>query len=136
MNNKEIFVNLPVKDLSQSVAFFSKLGYQFDPRFTDENAVCMIIGENMYAMLLLSNFFQRFTPKEIANSHKTTEVLVALSCGSRTQIDEIVDKAMEAGASFNREPEDHGWMYSRSFQDIDGHIWEYLYADLSQAPKQ
>ena len=123
----QIFVNLPVHDLGRSVEFFRKLGYAFDPRFTDENATCMILGENIYAMLLVEPFFQTFTPKSIADAKKTTEALVALSMDSRGEVDRIVEAAFAAGARRYRDPKDHGFMYEWGFEDLDGHIWEYLW---------
>ena len=131
---KQIFVNLPVKDLKRSVDFFTALGFTFNPQFTDENATCMIIGENIYAMLLVDRFFGTFTKKAISDASKTTEVLTALSLESREKVDEIANKALASGGSVNKEPQDHGWMYGRSFQDPDGHIWELLYMDESQLP--
>jgi predicted lactoylglutathione lyase len=129
--SKNIFVNLPVKNLNESVDFFSKLGFEFNPQFTDENATCMIIGENIYAMLLVEQFFKSFIKKEIADAAKTTEVIMALSADSREQVDEIVNKALAAGAKPYNEPVDHGFMYSWSFQDIDDHLWEFVYMDES-----
>lgn len=125
----KIFVNLPVKDLKKSVDFFTALGFAFNPQFTDENATCMIINENIYAMLLVEKFFQTFTKKEIADATKSTEVIVALSAKSREQVDETVHKALAAGGKAYNEPVDHGFMYGWSFQDIDGHLWELIYMD-------
>lgn len=129
--SKNIFVNLPVKNLNESVDFFSKLGFEFNPQFTDENATCMIIGENIFAMLLVEGYFKSFIKKEIADAAKTTEVIVALSADSRAQVDEIVNKALAAGAKPYNEPVDHGFMYSWSFQDIDDHLWELVYMEES-----
>ena len=131
---KQIFVNLPVKDLKRSVDFFTALGFSFNPQFTDENATCMIIGENIYAMLLVESFFKTFIRKDISNASKTTEVLTALSVESRAKVDDIADKALASGGSPNIDSQDHGWMYARSFQDVDGHIWELLYMDERQMP--
>jgi hypothetical protein len=129
----QIFVNLPVHDLGRSVEFFRKLGYAFDPRFTDENATCLILGENIYAMLLVEPFFQTFTPKSSADAKKTTEALVALSMDSRAEVDRIVEAALGAGARRYRDPKDHGFMYEWGFEDLDGHIWEYLWMDPAAA---
>jgi len=131
---KQIFVNLPVKDLKRSIDFFTGLGFTFNPQFTDDKATCMIIGENIYAMLLVESFFKTFTKKDIADASKTTEVLTALSVEGREKVDEIANKALQLGGSPNTEAQDHGWMYARSFQDPDGHIWELLYMDESQLP--
>lgn len=125
----KIFVNLPVRDLARSVEFFTRVGYTFDARFTDENATCMVIGEDIYAMLLVEPFFRTFTRKEIADTSTTTEVIVALSADSRGQVDEIVDRAFAAGATPASETNDQGFMYGRSYQDLDGHIWEVMWMD-------
>ena len=132
---KQIFINLPVKNLKKSMTFFEKLGFTFNMQFTDDKAACMIIGENIYAMLLLEKFFKTFTNKEIADAKKTTEVLIAIDTESRQSVDEIVRKAVEAGGSTYRNPQDNGWMYGHSFADLDGHQWEVLYLDESQMPK-
>jgi hypothetical protein len=132
---KQIFINLPVKDLKKSMAFFEKLGFTFNMQFTDDNAACMIIGENIYAMLLLEKFFKTFTNKEIADAKKTTEVLIAIDAESRQAVNEMIKKAVEAGGSTYRNPQDNGWMYGHSFADLDGHQWEVLYIDESQMRK-
>jgi predicted lactoylglutathione lyase len=131
----QIFVNLPVKDLSRSVAFFTKLGFTFNPQFTDDKATCMIISHNIFAMLLVEPFFKTFTKKEISNAHKSTEVLIALDAASREEVKDIVAKAVEAGGSSYMDPQDHGWMYQHSFADLDGHQWEILYMDESAIPQ-
>lgn len=125
----KIFVNLPVRDLDRSVRFFTEVGYTFDQRFTDENATCMVIGADIYAMLLVEPFFRSFTRKEIADAGTTTEVIVGLSADSREEVDAIVDRAFAAGASPASETNDQGFMYGRSFQDLDGHIWEVMWMD-------
>lgn len=122
----EIYINLPVKDLTKSIEFFSELGFKFNPQFTDKNAACMIIGENIYAMLLLEEFFKTFTKKEIADSRNATEVINAFSVESREKVEEIIEKAVRAGGIEHADPQDLGWMYSRSFEDLDGHLWEVL----------
>ena len=123
-----IFINLPVKDLEKTKEFFLKLGYSFNQQFTDEKAASLVISENIYAMLITEPFFKTFIPnKEIADTSKTKEVLVALSVDSRQQVDELVDKAIAAGGKKFREPEDHGFMYARSFEDLDGHVWEIVW---------
>ena len=116
----QVFINLPVKDLDKSKAFFAHLGYKFNPQFTDENAACMIISDTIYAMLLTEPFFKNFIKKEISNAHKTTEVIVCLSCDSRAKVDEVVKKAVEAGGKTPVPPQDHGFMYGHGFQDLDG----------------
>ncbi len=125
----KIFVNLPVKDLDKSKEFFTKLGFSFNPQFSDDKAACLVIGENIFAMLLTETFFKTFTKKEISNAKKSTEVLIALDAESREKVNEMVKKAEEAGGSVYRDPEDHGWMYGHSFADLDGHQWEVLWMD-------
>lgn len=123
----KIFVNLPVKDLDKSMAFFTALGYTFNPQFTDANAACMIISEDIFTMLLVEPFFKGFTDKEIVNAHKSTEMLMGLSADSRADVDDLVNKAVAAGGIEPRAAQDHGFMYSRSFSDLDGHIWEIFW---------
>lgn len=135
MANK-IFVNLPVKDLNRSIAFFTQLGFSFNPQFTDETATCMVVSENIFVMLLIESRFAGFTKKSVADATKTTEVLIALDAESREEVDRIVDAAVAAGGSLYREPADHGWMYERSFADLDGHQWEFAYMDMSLLPKE
>lgn len=125
----QIFVNLPVKDLARSTEFFTRLGYKFDPRFTAEKAACMIVSDGIYVMLLLEEFFQTFTTKPIADATQSTEVLIALSCESRAKVDEQVRKALAAGGTSPRAPQDHGFMYGHGFDDLDGHIWELFYME-------
>jgi uncharacterized protein len=125
----KIFVNLPVKDLDRSKAFFAKLGYTFNKQFTDENAASMVISDDIYAMLITHGRFSDFTPKAIADSDKTTEVLVALSCDSKEEVDKITNAALAAGATEAMPPQDYGFMSVRSFNDPDGHIWEYMWMD-------
>ena len=123
----QIFVNLPVKDLNRSIGFFTALGFTFNPTFTDENATCMIIGENIFAMLLVESMFKTFTSKQICDTSTHTEVLVCLSLESRAGVDELVAKALAAGGSAPRQPQDHGFMYAHGFEDIDGHTWELVH---------
>ena len=132
---KQIFVNLPVKDLQQSIAFFTQVGFTFDQNFTDENATCMIIGENLFAMLLTEKFFGTFSDKPIADAKTTTEAIVALSVGSRDEVDELANRAIEAGGRQYKELQDHGWMYGRNFEDMDGHQWEVFFMDTSAMPQ-
>ena len=131
----KIFVNLPVKDLNKSIVFFTKLGFTFNPQFTDDKATCMIIGENIFAMLLVEERFKDFTKKPISDAKKSTEVLLALDAESRKKVDEMVKNAVAAGGSLYTEPQDHGWMYTHSFADLDGHQWELLYMDESAVSK-
>jgi predicted lactoylglutathione lyase len=134
---RQIFVNLPVKNLKRSIEFFKKLGFSFNPQFTDENATCMIVDDNIYVMLLVKKFFKGFIPgKEIADTSRSAEVLVALSLGSRNDVDRMIGNAVTAGGNQYREAEDHGWMYARAFQDLDGHIWELIHMDESKMPEE
>ena len=134
--SNQIFVNLPVKDLNKSKEFFTKLGFSFNEQFTDEKAACLIIGENIFSMLLHEKFFKTFTRKEIADAKKTTEVLIAIDAESKEKVDELVKKAIDAGGSIYANPQDHGWMYQHSFADLDGHQWEILFMDESKMPKE
>jgi predicted lactoylglutathione lyase len=127
----KIFVNLPVKNLNKTIEFFTKLGFKFNPQFTDENATCMIVGEDIFIMLLIENFFKTFTKKQISDTSKNTEVIVALSVEGREKVDQMINKAIESGGRESREPQNYGWMYGRSFEDIDGHLWEVIYMDES-----
>jgi predicted lactoylglutathione lyase len=129
-----IYVNLPVKDLDRSVAFFTKLGYTFNPQFTNENATCMIVDENIFVMLLVEKFFKTFTPNAICDATKSTEVIVCLSAESREKIDETVRTAVAAGGRIYKEAQDHGFMYGHGFQDPDGHIWELVYMQPGATP--
>lgn len=131
----QIFVNLPVKDLNKSVAFFTSLGFSFNPQFTDETATCMIVSDTIFVMLLTEAKFKTFTPKEICDTKKYTEVLVCLSCESRARVDELIRKAVAAGGSIYKEPEDHGFMYGHGFQDPDGHIWELMHMEPAAVPQ-
>ncbi|MBN8727710.1 MAG: hypothetical protein J0H15_08410 [Xanthomonadales bacterium] len=129
--SRQIFVNLPVRDLARSKAFFAALGFTFNPRFTDEKAACMVIGEGIYAMLLVEGFFQTFTSKRIADAGEVAEVMICLSCTSRDEVDELVARAIAAGGRAAREARDHGVMYEHAFEDPDGHIWELAWMDPS-----
>jgi uncharacterized protein len=125
---RQIFVNLPVKDLERSKKFFSSLGFGFDAKFTDDNAACLVIEKNsIYAMLITEPFFKTFTPRAVADARSTSEVLLALSCASDREVDDLVARATAAGGRPIQEPQDHGFMYYRSFEDPDGHIWELLH---------
>jgi hypothetical protein len=127
----KIFVNLAVKDLNKSIEFFTKLGFTFNQQFTDETATCMIVTDDIFVMLLTEEKFKTFTPNEICDAKKYTEVLVALSLESRAGVDEMVRKAVAAGGATYNEPQDHGFMYGHGFQDLDGHIWELIYMEPS-----
>ena len=131
-----IYINLPVKDLNKTREFWTALGFSFNEKFSDSNAICLILNEGiMYAMLLKHDFFQTFTDLTVSDS-STTQVLIAIAVESRDLVDEIVKLALENGASRYREPADHGWVYYDSFADPDGHQWEVMFADESQIPQQ
>ncbi|MFA5922698.1 MAG: VOC family protein [Methylococcaceae bacterium] len=125
----QIFVNLPVKNLNKSIEFFTQLGYTFNPQFTDETTTCMIVSNDIFVMLLTEAKFKIFTPKPICDATLSTEVLICLSCESRTEVDEMVKKAVAAGGTTYNKPQDHGFMYAHGYQDLDGHIWELIYME-------
>ncbi|MFO1090996.1 MAG: glyoxalase [Hyphomicrobiales bacterium] len=124
---RKVFVNLPVYDINRTRTFFSALGFSFDPKFSNEVALCMPIGDDGFAMLLKREFFSTFTPLAVADAHKATEVLTAMSCDDRGEVDALMEKALAAGASEPRPAQDHGFMYGRAFADPDGHIWELFW---------
>ena len=128
-----IFVNLPVKSLDRSVAFFAHLGYDFDLTFTDDNATCMVVGDNIFVMLLVEPFFQTFTAKPVADAHRSTEVIVCIGVDSRAAVDSLVDRALAFGATASGETRDLGFMYQRGYQDLDGHLWQVLHLDPQTA---
>ncbi|SDL12044.1 VOC family protein [Pseudomonas indica] len=130
----DIFVNLPVRNLQQSIAFFTRLGFTFNPEYTDETATCMVVAEHIYVMLLVEEKFQGFTPKPLCDARKATEVLVCLSLPDRAEVDGMVEKAVAAGGRTYHEPQDHGFMYQHGFEDLDGHIWELV--AMAQAAEQ
>ena len=125
----KIFVNLPVKDLNKSVEFFTRLGYTFNPQFTDETGTCMIVSDDIFVMLLTEPYFQGFAPNPVCDARKCTEVLIALSCESREHVQDMVRKAVAAGGTTYGEPKDHGFMLQHGYQDLDGHVWEVFYME-------
>ena len=136
-NKTKVFINLAVKDLKKAMEFFARLGFSFDPSFSNDNGACLVISEEIYAMLLVEKFFKSFIPgKEICDSKNTCEALIALSVDSREEVDLMIKKVLAAGGSEYRQAQDYGWMYGRAFQDLDGHIWEIFYADLSLLPEE
>lgn len=126
---KMVFINLPIKDLDTTRTFFGKLGFAFNEQFSDDKTACLVISENNFAMLLTEPRFKEFTTKEIADTTKTTEVLLGIGVESRAEVDELVDAALANGGSPAGETQDHGFMYGRSFQDPDHHIWEVIWMD-------
>ena len=126
---RKLFVNLAVGDLQKSMAFFSALGFAYNPQFTDQTAACMIVSDDAFVMLLAEPFFKGFTRKAICDTSRETEALFALSCTSRREVDELVRKALAAGGTLAMDPIDHGFMYGWSFYDLDGHHWEVMWMD-------
>ncbi len=124
---RQIYVNLPVKDLALSKAFYAAIGFDFEPKFSNDDALCMIVGHNIYVMLLTEPFFSTFTHKPLCDAKTCTEALVCISCDSHEQVDELVAKARAAGGNVPRPAQDHGFMYGHGFEDPDGHIWELIY---------
>ena len=129
MSTRQLFVNLAVDDLDRSIAFFTALGFAFEPRFTDETATCMIVGDDAYVMLLTKAKFEEFSKKPVVDASSQTEVLLAISAGSREGVDELAEAALASGGSEANDPLDYSFMYSRSFQDPDGHVWEVVWMD-------
>ncbi|MEQ9188321.1 MAG: VOC family protein [Cryomorphaceae bacterium] len=132
---RQIFINLHVKDLGKAKNFYTMLGFSINEQFSDETAACVVISDTIYAMLLTHDKFKQYTPKEISDATKTTEVLNALSLANKDQVNNMVDAAIAAGGSEARPTEDHGFMFSRAFNDLDGHIWEIFYMDMSAIPE-
>jgi len=131
----KIFLNLPVKDLEKSIQFFTQLGFSFNPKFTNDQGTCMIIGDKSFAMLLTEEFYKTFTNKAICDASKSSEVLISISVESREKADDIIAKVLKAGGSEYMEAKDYGWMYQRSFLDLDNHHWEVFFMDESQMPQ-
>ena len=131
---KQIFVNLSVKDLKKTMEFFKAIGFTFNPKFTDDKAACLVIGDNIFAMLILEKYFKTFNKKAVTDTSQSAEVMLAIAFENRQKVDEIADKALKSGGSPSMPPQDHGWMYSRSFQDPDGHLWETFTMDESNVP--
>ena len=134
--SRKLFVNLAVDDLGRSIDFFTKLGFSFDERFTDESATSMLVGEDAYVMLLVRPRFQDFTKKEIVDSTRQTEAILALSAESREDVDDLADKALANGGSPANDPMEMDFMYGRSFHDPDGHLWEVFWMDMAAVEAQ
>lgn len=126
---KQMFVNLPVKNLKKTMRFWGSLGFKFNKDFTDKNATCMVIGRNMYAMLLVEKFFKSFNKRSVCNTKKDLEAITALQLGSKSEVDKLTAKALKAGARVAR-TYDYGWMYGASWYDLDGHNWEFFWMDI------
>ncbi len=131
---RQLFVNLPIRDVARTRAFFGALGFEFNPQFSDDKALCMVISENIFAMLLSEPFFQGFTKKPVADATKSTEVLLALSCESVAEVDALVARALAAGGRAPVERKDLGFMVQHGFEDLDGHQWEVFWMDPNAAP--
>ncbi len=134
--SRQIFVNLPVQDLDRARTFFSEIGFTINEQFSDDNAACVVIEENITVMLLVESFFKTFTKKDLTDTAQSTETIIALSADSREGVDELADRALAAGGKPSNEPTDHGFMYGRSFQDPDGHQWEVMWMDASATGEQ
>lgn len=134
--HKQIFVNIAVNDLPASRAFFEKLGLGFNPQFSNDMGACLVISDNIFAMLLTRDFFKTFTDKTLIDAHTSVQALLCLSCDSRAEVDALVAKAVAAGGKALRAPQDHGFMYSHSFEDLDGHVWELVHMDAAAVPPQ
>ena len=131
---KMIFINLPVSDLAKSTAFYEAVGAQKNPQFSDPTASCMVFSETIFAMLLTHEKFRQFTPRPVADARQATEVLICVSAESRAEVDATVTRAGGAGGQVDPAPkQDHGFMYGRSFEDPDGHIWEVMWMDADAA---
>jgi predicted lactoylglutathione lyase len=132
----QIFVNLPIKDLKRSMAFYESIGFKNNPQFTDDTAACMVLSDTIFVMLLTYNKFKEFTTKTIINAKETAGVLNSISVNSNQEVNAFVDKALKAGGNEYRSPQDFGFMQLRCFEDLDGHNWEVFYMDISKFPKQ
>jgi predicted lactoylglutathione lyase len=134
--SKQIFVNLPVRDLSKATAFYTAIGATKNPQFSDDTASCMVVSDTIFVMLLTHAKWATFTKKPIVDAHREGEVMLALSAENRQAVDSIAAAAGANGGRADVNPkQDHGFMYGRSFEDVDGHIWECMYVDMSQVPK-
>jgi predicted lactoylglutathione lyase len=131
----KIFLNLAVKDLNRAISFFNGIGFPTNPKFTNEKGACLVIDENINIMLLVEEFYQTFTNKQICDAKTTSEVLISISMETREQVDELIEKAIKAGGTDYKQAQDYGWMYQRTFLDLDGHHWEFFYMDESQIPE-
>ena len=131
--SRKMFVNLAVRDLKKSMAFFSGLGFTFNPKFTDDNAACMVVSGDAYVMLLGEQFFRGFTTRELCDTTRQTEALVALSCSSRAEVEDLLKRALAAGGTRAMDAKDHGFMFVSSFYDLDGHHWELFWMDPAAA---
>ncbi|MED4888407.1 VOC family protein [Lysinibacillus fusiformis] len=127
--SKNIFINLPVKNVKKSTSFFQELGFEFNQQFSDETTSSMIISESIFALLMVEDRFKGFSNKEITDTSVSAEAILCLSAENREQVDQLVNKALASGGKPYSDPQDHGFMYGWGFQDLDGHIWEVVYMD-------
>jgi len=134
--SRMIFVNLPVADLQNSVGFWKGLGFDFNDQFTDDRAACLVVSDLACVMLLSDGYFSTFTQKEVTDAARSTEVIMAISAESREEVDRFADHALATGGAASNPPQDEGFMYSRSFQDPDGHLWEVIYMDPAALEQQ
>jgi uncharacterized protein len=132
----QIFINLPIKDLKKSMAFYEAIGFTNNPQFTDDTAACMIYSENIFVMLLTYDKFKGFTSKDIIDAKKTAGVINSISLGSNDEVNAFLDRALKAGGNEYRDAQDYGFMQLRCFEDLDGHNWEVFYMDISKFPNQ
>lgn len=130
------YVNLPVKDLNRTKNFFSRIGFEFNTQFSDDNSACLVINDNTFVQLLEESYFRTFINKPVADVASAAGGIIALSADSREHVNELADKALSAGGKQFKEPADHGFMYVRSFEDLDGHLWEIAYMDMSALPQE
>ena len=134
--SKQLFVNLPVTDLKKSIAFYTAIGAVQNKQFSDDTSACMVFSDTIYVMLLTHAKWKSFTTKPIVDSRRESEVMLALSCDGKASVDSLVDAARNNGGKPDVNPkQDLGFMYGRSFEDVDGHIWEVFFMDMSQMPK-
>ena len=132
--SRKLFVNLAVRNVKTSIDFFTKLGFSFNPKFTDDNAACMIVSEEAFVMLLAESYFKTFTRRALCDGSRQTEGLFAVSCENKSEVDDLVRKALAAGATHAMDAHDHGFMYGHGFQDLDDHIWELIHMDTGATP--
>jgi hypothetical protein len=136
-NTKKIFITLPVRDLTKATAFYSAIGAVKNPQFSDDGAACMVVSESIFVMLQTHEKWANFTKKPIADAHRASEFMLAISCGEREAVDQMTEAAGAQGGKVDINPkQDLGFLYNRSFEDLDGHVWEAVFTDMSQAPTQ
>ncbi len=132
---KKVFINLPVADLTAAMNFYTAIGFTNNPQFTDETAACMVISDEIYVMILTHAKFKEFTKKDIGDAFKTASVINCLSVDSLAEVNAMTEKALKAGGKETDDPKDYGFMQQRSFEDLDGHLWEVLYMDVTKFPQ-